>query len=272
MCATVSQLLEVFMYKTITKLSDEQKSTMISDFLTKLGERLELKRRRLNLSQAELADCLEVDRTTLSRYENGTRDMQVSMLPLFSTYCDFPIYELFPRDESQAILDTFAEAVTITVAKKQRQEYKKESQVVSYGSRKKLKGQLYEIDGVEMFEPAKLKMAAQKSARAKYKDAEMVTDYRPCTDEEFCEIVKMRDEEIVDAVLKAGQFLEQIEKIPSKDSLKEAVADYVIDELVISEILQKYPDMTAQRVYAYYKALYQRIKADVQGGTIRIHT
>ncbi len=271
MCATVSQLLEVFMFKTITKLSDEQKRTMISDFLTKLGERLEFNRRRLNLSQAELADCLEIDRTTLSRYENGTRDMQVSMLPLFSTYCNFPIYELFPKDESQAILDTFAEAVTITVCRNHRQELKRKRQIMSYEPNKILKGQVYEIDGVESFEPVKHKATVTKSVRTKYKDAEIATGYKPYTDEEFCEIIKMRDEETVEAVLKAGQFLEQIEKMSSKDSLKEAVADYIIDELVISEVMQKYPDATAQRIYAYYKEVYQKIKADVQNGIIRIH-
>lgn len=260
------------MYKINTKLSDEQRNTMISDFLIKLGRRLEFKRRRLNLSQTELADCLEIDRTTLSRYENGTRDMQVSMLPLFSTYCNFPIYELFPKDESQAILDTFAEAVTITVSRKHRQELRKENQIVSYGPRKNLKGKVYEIDGVERFEPVRPKAAVTKSARAKYKDAEITTDYKPYTDEEFCEIIKMRDEETVNAVLKAGQFLEQIEKMPSKDSLKGAVADYIIDELVISEIAQKYPDMTAQRVYAYYRALYQEIKSDAQNGIIRFRS
>lgn len=113
------------MYKTITKLTKEQKEKLLSELLEKLGKRLETKRNRFNLTQNELADCLEIDRSTLSRYESGTRDMQVSMLPLFSTYCKFPMHELFPRDYSQEILDTFAVAISITVERKKRQEEKR---------------------------------------------------------------------------------------------------------------------------------------------------
>ena len=65
------------MYKTITKLSAEQRSSLISDFLTKLGERIGVKRRKNSLS--------------------------------------FPLHELFPIDESREILDSFAAAVSITV-------------------------------------------------------------------------------------------------------------------------------------------------------------
>ncbi|MCR5097950.1 MAG: helix-turn-helix domain-containing protein [Lachnospiraceae bacterium] len=110
------------MYKTITKLTDEQKKDLISEFLTNLGNRIKARRVRRSLSQTELANCLDLDRTTLSKYESGDRDMQVSMLPLISTYCNFPLYELFPRDESQSILDTFAKAVSIVVERKKRQE------------------------------------------------------------------------------------------------------------------------------------------------------
>lgn len=78
-----------------------------------LGEHLKAKRTRINLSQEELAECLETDQTTLSKYENGTRDMNVSLLPLYSVYCNFPVYELFFKDESDIILDVFAKAVTI---------------------------------------------------------------------------------------------------------------------------------------------------------------
>lgn len=248
------------MHKRITKLTDEQKSTMISDFLTNIGKRLEFKRKKIILSQTELADCLEIDRTTLSRYESGTRDMQISMLPLFSTYCKFPIYELFPKDESQAILDTFAAAVTVTVEHKMRKEKKKAVQLVSsFTPRKTLKGQIYEVDGVETFEPVRHRNQAPKSLRAKYKDAEIQTDYQPCTDEEFCEFVRLHGEDAVDTVLKAGQFLEQLSKTSSKDSMKSSVADYIIDELVISDIVKGYPDTIVQRAYAYYKAMYQRI-------------
>ena len=91
-------------------------------FKKNLGRRLEEKRKILNLTQAELADCLDMNRADLSKYENGDRDLHVSMLPLFSAYCKFPLSDLFLEDESQAILDTFSSAVIITVERKNRQE------------------------------------------------------------------------------------------------------------------------------------------------------
>lgn len=260
------------MQKTITKLTNEQTNTMISDFLTRLGKRLEFKRKQHNLSQTELADCLKIDRTTLSKYENGTRDMQISMLPLFSTYCKFPIYDLFPKDESQAILDMFASAVSVTVERKVRQEKKKVDQLIMpSSSRKNLKGQVYEVDGVEVFEPVKHREAAPKSQKAKYKDAEMITDYKPCTDEEFCDYVRMHDDEAIDRFLTAGEFLKQLKETPSKNSLKGAIADYIIDGLVVSEMSQPFQDPIVQRVYAYYREMYQQIKVQEQGNLVEVY-
>ena len=79
------------MSATVTKkLSEERRKSIVADFLFKLGTRLRMKREKMGLSQKELSDCLEVDQTNLSRYENGERGMNVSLLPLFSVYCRFP--------------------------------------------------------------------------------------------------------------------------------------------------------------------------------------
>ena len=78
------------MSATVTKkLSEERRKSIVADFLFKLGTRLRMKREKMGLSQKKLSDCLEVDQTNLSRYENGERDMNVSLLPLFSVYCRF---------------------------------------------------------------------------------------------------------------------------------------------------------------------------------------
>lgn len=246
------------MNKTITKLNTDQKNMLVSDFMKALGKRMEIKRKRINLSQKELADCLEIDRTTLSRYENGSRDMPVSVLPLISTYCRFPLSELFPVEESRAILDMFAAAVTVKVERKCRQET--DLMIESGASGKKLKGQIYEIEGKEVFEPVRHGKRRPKSLRSRYRDAEVPATAEPCTDEEFCAFVKSHSTETVDAVLKAGEFLEQIKKSSSRVSLKNAVADYIIDELVLSGLSESYPDRDTQRIYAYYKALYQYFK------------
>lgn len=257
------------MHKTITRLTSEQKDTLISEFLKKLGKRLEAKRLKLSLTQTELADCLDIDRTTLSRYENGERDMQVSMLPLFSIYCKFPIHELFPKDESQKILDTFAAAVSITVDRKKRQEdlqkKKADEQAVrrQTGQEKILKGQIFDVNGKEVYEPVGLK-AVSKSLRDRYKDAEMHTEYGPYSETEFCDYVRTKDDTLVESVMCAGDFLRQIEDLPHKDTLKGAIADYIVDELVINQVAHKHPDEVSRRAYAYYRMLYQRIQNGTQ--------
>ena len=60
---------------------------------------------------------------------------------------EFPICELFPKDEPRVILDMFATAVTVTVERKMRQGKKKANQLIMPSlSRKNLKGRVYEVD------------------------------------------------------------------------------------------------------------------------------
>lgn len=171
-------------------------------------------------------------------------------------------YELFPRDESQEILDTFASAVSITVERKKRQEElrQKKSDVKAVlkqqGQEKILKAQVFDVNGKEVYEPVPVKLTS-KSLRDKYKDAEMHTEYGPYSETEFCNFVKGQDEMIVDSVMYAGQFLKQIEELPHKDTLRGMIADYIVDELVINQVAHKHPDEVSRRAYAYYKMLYQ---------------
>lgn len=248
------------MYKSFVKLSIEQRHTLVSDFLTSLGERLAAKRKKRNISQYDLAYCLDIDHSTLSKYESGDRDMQVSMLPLFSTYCDFPMYDLFPKDESKAILDTFAKAVSITVDRKKRQEKAQHKKAIKseelrkHGREKILKAQVFDIDGREVYEPIPPKKG--KSIRDRYKDAEMHTEYPPYSEKEFSNYVAEQKEELVDSVVSAGQFLDQIEDMPNKETLRGMIADYIVDGLVIDSVARKHPDEQARRAYAYYRKLY----------------
>ena len=254
------------MYKTIVKLSDSQRDTLISGFLTKLGERLALRRQKRNYSQNDLAECLDIDRTTISKYEHGETDMPVSKLPLFSTYCNFPMYELFPEDESKAILDSFAKAVSITVDRKKRQEKLRRKKTVQSdaikktGHKKILKGQLFEIDGKDVLEPVPPKKP--KPVREQYRDAEIRVDDRPYSDMEFYNYVTTQGMDLTDAVISAGRFLDQIDDLPNKETLKGAVADYIIDEIVIESISRKHPDEAARRAYAYYRMLYRNTQEE----------
>ena len=48
--------------------------------LKTIGERLRKNRKSKHFSQEEVAKCIEVDHTTISRYENGVIDIPVSTL------------------------------------------------------------------------------------------------------------------------------------------------------------------------------------------------
>lgn len=193
--------------------------------------------------------------------------MQVSMLPMFSTYCKFPLHELFPRDESKQILDTFAKAVSVTVDRKKRQEdlrKKKEANQIARkksGQDKVLKGQVFEVNGRNVYEPVPIKVTS-RSLRDRYKDAEMHTEHGPYMESEFCEYVKAKDETLIESVLSAGQLLKQLGDGRQKETLKGMVADYIVDELVINSVAREHPDEVSRRAYAYYRMLYQHFQDD----------
>lgn len=62
-------------------------------------------------------------------------------------------------------------------------------------------------EGEKVFEPDKHRETAPKSQKEKYKYAEMITAYKPCTNEKFCDYVRMHDDEVLDRFLTAGKFL-----------------------------------------------------------------
>ena len=244
------------MKHTITKLTPLETQSMVCDFLKNLGGRLKDKRTHINLSQEELAYCLDIDQTTLSKYESGDRDMQISLLPQFSTYCKFPIYELFPKEESEFILDVFSKAVTITVNRKQRQiELQSRRNATIQTEEKILKAQIFDVNGQEVYEPVSQKNT-NKSIRERYRHAEIDTPARPYSEQEFCNYVTSKDITTYNSIVDAGQFLIQLESASRKDTLKNNVADYIIDELVINQLTGKKTSEESARIYAYYQRLY----------------
>ena len=44
----------------------------MNDTIVKIGERIQTRRKELNLSQEELGDRLALNKSTIARYENGT--------------------------------------------------------------------------------------------------------------------------------------------------------------------------------------------------------
>lgn len=78
--------------------------------LKTIGERLRKNRKSKHFSQEEVAKCIEVDHTTISRYENGVIDIPVSTLIDISNLCGFEPRSCFNwesdgLDELQKLLE-----------------------------------------------------------------------------------------------------------------------------------------------------------------------
>ena len=73
----------------MSSLSEDYKQNIRRQFLKELGEYIKKRRLKKSLSMADVAEFIEVSQSTLSRYENGESDMNVSLLPLLSASCVF---------------------------------------------------------------------------------------------------------------------------------------------------------------------------------------
>ncbi len=251
------------MARIISKLAPDEEKDLISNFKRLVGEQLKLKRIKCGLSQVELAKAFPVDNTVISRYESGSLDIPLSHLSLFSTYCDFDVRELFPKDMVKGILTSIKAAVSVISDREYRRQKKEEKDQVKQ-TNKTLAARIYKTGNIELRIDINRK---PKSNRAKYRDAEMPAKAMPYSDEEFCDYVKRFDKETVDAVMDAGELLEKIKNKPKKDTLRDSVADYIVDEVIVSRIATKHPDEMAQRAYSYYKYLMD--KANEERGAKR---
>lgn len=250
------------MKKSITKLSDSEEKKLKDDFLKSLGNRLKMKRIKTGLSQKEMGYCVSVDDSTISKYEKGERDMNVSNLPLYSLYCDFPIYELFPKEQSKELFDTFSSAVSITIErmerKKQLEMARKHFETLDK-SRKTLKAEIYEVDGKEEIIPVEPKEDTQGklSERDKYRYAEIIPDQEPFDEKEYYEYIQgVMPSEIMESIKDAGSFLQHIKDVAQKNTIKGAIADFVVDEFVINRVMKKDAGIPALRAYSYYYHFY----------------
>ena len=247
------------MKKTIIKLTDNETEKLAGDFLKKLGNKLAQNRKRASLSQDELAYCLSMDRSSISKYENGLTDISVSKLPLISMYCGFPLHDLFPKDEYEDILETFRTAVSITVERRNKQSELYDTPLDKIKPKKQLKAQIYEIDGQEYGQQI-LPKETSKSLKERYKSAEIHTGKETYTDKEFCEYIMLTQGYMLDNILNAGKLLNAVKEQPNKGTLKNALADYIVDEFVINSVAKKEPGEANIRAYEYYFRLYNRIK------------
>lgn len=255
------------MQTKIDKLPAEQSSGLVDSFMKAFGRRIRARREKVNLSQKELARCLDLTASALSRYETGSRAMQVSSLPLFSVYCGVPMRELFPENESEDILEAFESAVRITAERYVRLERKRAERetapkIKGDGDSGTLMGRVYNVNGKEVFVPVKPKYDNESSLKELYRSATPEELSEPCTEQELCDFLINVTPIAVASVTDAGRLLKDLADVPGKMGLRENVADYILDEIFIENI-SKYPtDGTLRQIYAYYKRLYEKFLAE----------
>ena len=61
----------------------------IKDFRLKLGDKIRIVREKRGYSQEQLADLMNINRTTISKIENGKFGISVDYLVRFSIFLDY---------------------------------------------------------------------------------------------------------------------------------------------------------------------------------------
>ena len=240
-------------------LTKEQEKNIISDFLRKLGNKVRQKREKKNISQKELADFLHIDRSVLSKYENGQTDMVVSKLPMISLYCDFPLKDYFDEELQQTISQTVKEMAQLVQtkykikdARKAHRDAKKEAQMEF------LVGFVYEKDGVRYTKENIGSDVVQPKPMSDYEIC-MRGDYYtnsnvvPFDEQDF--MVYLEGEPLLLEILQTGRkMIDCIGNDTKETRLKTSISEYVIGEVFIEKVI-KQESWDALRAYAYYKKM-----------------
>ena len=249
-------------------LNAEDENRLRENFLKQLGMTIRAKREKKNISQGVLAECLHVTDATISRYERGERDMNVSTLPLISTYCGFPMSEYFTVEMSKELLENFAGLVEITRKKYQREHRRRTCKGRVH---KKLKGHVYEIDGQEevVYVPEKILVPERMSERELLLRGDVVFEQvESFSGDEFANYLQTTElREVLPVLDAAGKIIRYIGDASKKETFKTTLSDFVIDNLIIEPVLRDKSE-TAKRAYMYYKEMLD-MRGDEYGGPLR---
>lgn len=244
-CASHAHLLLIIM------ILDAKKEEIVSHFLKTTGETIRKKRLQKNISQKELGEWIGVDRTTVAHYENGSSDMPISRLSLISGCCNTPVRDFFPLEKSEELLDTFAQLAGFKGTRYRRRINKPQQSQESH-----LTAKVYERNGKEFIVPVKRKEVSMKQ---KYRDCEMpdmgVEAFSDKEFEEYLQSLQKDDYSATRTLEAARQMFLCIGNATNKDTVKNVIADYVIDSMIIEPVIKKY-NRDALRAYAYYKKLF----------------
>ena len=231
-------------------LSKEDINTIKSSFLTSIGSIIRKNRLKKNISQEELSNFIDVNQGTLSRYEQGTQDINASLLPVISVYCDFPMKEYIDISLDKDLFSKFRRIVSVEAARYKRKQAREGK------PKKELKAKVYLIDGVESYEPVYRK---ENRAEAIIECQESYP-VEPFTEEEFKEFVQKTEKLDFSIIGPSNEMIECLDKLEEKETLKGEVADFVIKELIVKPLLKDKAgkDAQIQRLYMLYKLLFEK--------------
>lgn len=236
----------------------DSKQKIIDVFLVKLGDKIKAKRQNRGLKQEALAAYLEIDKTSISKYESGSVDFPISKLPLISKYCDTPLRDYFD-DDIQSILTMTVKEMSMILAQKfaakdKRAKARADKDVSEI---ELLVGHVYEKNGEryikekpQVIEPAEVKMTLRE--RCMRGDAYTNSNVIAFTDEEFVDYIL--NEDGFSAVIETGKNFYECIGDKKNRKLKETIADYVIGEVIVEPFMSE-RSWDALRAYAYYKKL-----------------
>ena len=92
-------------------MDELDKARIRKEFLIEVGYTIRKNRIKNRISQEDLAAYLGVDRSSISKYENGKMDMPVSNLPLISQHCDFSITEFVKKKDTDLLMDVLDKSI-----------------------------------------------------------------------------------------------------------------------------------------------------------------
>ena len=240
-----------FMKYKIDKTDTTPIGKLRTEFLIQLGLKIRKYREKKNLAQVDLAKCLGISDSSLSDYENGVEDMKISHLPVISLYCDVPMERLLPSEEMREFLSSVSMAVDIT---RKRYERKEKS---NSDNKRKLVSRTFEENGMEYTVP-NYERIKQPGIKEQYRRGILESDAEPLSGKEFYDYIKEKEPELVGIILDAGNLLKDLENIPQTETIKGYVADFIVDKVFMVEYHRRNSNsnMQQERIYAYYKALF----------------
>ena len=78
------------------------------------------------------------------------------------------------------------------------------------------------------------------------------------SDEEFLDYLDAFDDDKKKSLITAGEFLKQLDDAPHKNTIRNAVSNYIVDEIIIDYAYKNFNTSAARRLYEYYNKVYQR--------------